>query len=320
MPAFEPATSRYRSLRSSRHALARLAPLVRFGLFAVGVSVFLDQVQPLLSEAQFTWGERRVMGVVALVTLGGFGLAGWVAGRLLWASAELIEVFVDGAEAAVRASYLIESQLVPALNRTAAALERSSGGRASEAGSPAAAAVRQAIREGLWGRAERLLEALRRDEPGSAEADALADELARATRAEAADLRDRLNASMAVGDADRVIACRDALTHHLRGDALHALDARVVRWLTDTIRDRARSGQATPELAALAARAADSFGDTPEGASLLAELPVLRRRAGLCGSCGAPYRGPDSVCPACQAGPNPPARPRPGRAAPRGRP
>jgi len=119
-----PVTSRYRSLDTSRRALARAAPLVRFGLFAVGVSVFLDQVRPLISDAQFTWGERRVIGVVALITLGGFGLAAWVAGQVLRAAADLIEVFVDGADAAARAAYLIEAQVVPGLNRAAAAMER----------------------------------------------------------------------------------------------------------------------------------------------------------------------------------------------------
>src|SRR3954452_20448967 len=102
-----PGTSRYRSLQASRRALARSAPFVRFGLFAVGLSVFLDQIRPLVSDAQFTWGERRVAGIVALVTLGGFGLAGWIAGKLLHAAAELIEVFIDGAEAAVQSNYTI---------------------------------------------------------------------------------------------------------------------------------------------------------------------------------------------------------------------
>jgi hypothetical protein len=101
-----------------------MVPLVRFGLFAVGVSLFLDQVKGLVSDAQFTWGERRVMGIVALVTIGGFSLAGWVAGRLLKAGADLIEVFIAGAESAGRAADLLELGVVPALGRIAAALER----------------------------------------------------------------------------------------------------------------------------------------------------------------------------------------------------
>src|SRR5262249_23720345 len=103
-----PGGSRYQSLRHSQRVLERMAPLVRFGLFAAGCSVFLDQVRGLIGDAQFTWGERRVMGIVALITLGSFGLAGWVAGRLLKASADLIEVFIAAAESAGRTADLIE--------------------------------------------------------------------------------------------------------------------------------------------------------------------------------------------------------------------
>src|SRR4051812_1399181 len=116
--------SRYQSLRHSQKVLERMAPLVRMGLFAVGVSVFLDQVSGLVSDAQFTWGERRVMGIVALITFGGFGLSGWVAGRLIKTSAALIDVFIAGAEPAGRPADLIELQLAPTLGRLAAALER----------------------------------------------------------------------------------------------------------------------------------------------------------------------------------------------------
>ena len=57
---------------------------------------------------------------------------------------------------------------------------------------------------------------------------------------------------------------------------------------------------------------ADTGVETFGGAALLADLPDLRRRAGLCPSCGTPHRGPDGVCPACQSGTASP-RPRPGR-------
>src|SRR4051794_9736157 len=46
---------RYQSLRHSQRVLERMAPLVRFGLFAAGVSVFLDQAGGLFTDAQFTW-------------------------------------------------------------------------------------------------------------------------------------------------------------------------------------------------------------------------------------------------------------------------
>jgi len=246
-------SSRYESLRHSQRVLQRMAPLVRFGLFALGVSVFLDQVRGLVSDAQFTWGERRVMGIVALITFGGFGLAGWVAGRLLKAAADLIEVFIAGAEAAGRTADLIELHMVPALGRIALALERER---------PAAAAeLRPAIE----------------------------------------DLQARLAAARGADDPDRVIDCRDALTEHLRGEALHELDHQVVRWLVSRVQARSRAG--TPAgataAAALAARVVESFGDTAEGASLRAALPSLRRNAGLCPRCARPNPGGAALCPRC---------------------
>jgi hypothetical protein len=297
-----PGTTRYRSLEASGRVLARSAGLVRLGVFSIGVALFLDQVRALISDAQFTWGERRVMGIVGLVTLGGFGLAGWLAGRVMRATAELIEVFIDGADAATRSSYLIEAQVAPALVRAAAALERlAEASPAALPNSNRAAAVRRAILEGRWGRAEQLLDALTRDTPAAPELSALAGELARARQAEIDDLRSRLEAARATDDPERVIACRDALTQHLRGSALEDLDRRVVRWLADLIQKRARAGSVSPDVPALAERVADSFGDTSEAAALLAALPNLRRRAGLCPRCGRPYPGSDDACPACRA-------------------
>jgi hypothetical protein len=317
MPNLESATSRYHSLRGSRQALVRLAPVVRYTLFAVGVSFFLDQARPLLDDAQFTWGERRLMGVLAFVTLGGFGLAGWVAGRLLRTSAELIEVFVDGAEAAARTTYLIESQLVPSLNRAVLAMERLATGRDGDCLDPGVAAVRGAIRVADWDRAERLLQSVRIEN-----ADTLSEELERARQGESDTLSARLDAAIANDDPVEVIDCRDALTHHLRGEPLRSLDRRVVRWLANTVRDRAKAGQITPELAKLAAKTADSFADTPEGAAIQTALPGLRRRAGLCPSCVQPYRGPGDACPDCSSDVDespPPPWPRPENTRTRGR-
>jgi hypothetical protein len=312
--------SRYQALRTTGNAVRKAGRSVTALLWFTGLYYFLVNVQPLLPDTQekWTWGERRVMGIVALVTLGGFGLAGWVAGRLTRVAAELIEVFVDGAEAAVHSSYLIEAQLVPAIIRSAAAMER-----LAEGGGPARAAesARRAILEGRWSRAEQLLEACRRDDPHAPEVAALATELAQARQAEADDLRARLEAARAAGDPEEVIACRDALTLHLRGEPLKDLDRRVVRWLASLIQKRAQAGPITPDLAGLAARVADSFADTAEGATIHDALPDLRRRAGLCPSCARPYRGNAEACPVCRADhSDPPPRPRPGKATPGGRP
>lgn len=106
-----------------------MAPLVQVGFLALGVSIFLEQSLPLLSDAQFTWGERRVMGMIALVALGGCGFAGWVVGRLIAVGAEVLDAMADTAEAAWRTTELLEAHVVPALTRIAVALEQTSHDR-----------------------------------------------------------------------------------------------------------------------------------------------------------------------------------------------
>jgi len=115
--------SRYQELRRGRRTLAILAPLVQLGFLTLGLGIFLDQSRSLLSDAQFTWGERQVMGIVALLSLGGCGFAGWAAGRLIKVAAELVDVLADGAEACSRTNELIEQHVIPALVRAARALE-----------------------------------------------------------------------------------------------------------------------------------------------------------------------------------------------------
>jgi hypothetical protein len=116
--------SRYEGLRKGRRTLALIAPLVQLGFLALGLGIFLDQCGKLVSDTQFTWGERRVMGIVALLALGGCGFVGWVVGRLIKVTAEVMDVLADGAEAALRTNDLIERHVVPALARIASALER----------------------------------------------------------------------------------------------------------------------------------------------------------------------------------------------------
>ena len=119
-------------MRRGRGTLRLLAPLVQLGILGMGLAVFLDQSRSLLSDAQFTWGERSVMGVVALVALGGSVLAGWVVGRLIGIAAELFDAMADVAESSRRTTELIEGQVVPTLLRIAAALEQPPAGPGSD--------------------------------------------------------------------------------------------------------------------------------------------------------------------------------------------
>jgi hypothetical protein len=104
-------------------------PTVQIAFLGLGLTIFLQQSMPLLSDTQFTWGERRIMGIVAIVALGGCGFAGWVIGRLISVAAEVLDAMADVSEAAWRTTELMERQIVPALGRVATALEQDAEGR-----------------------------------------------------------------------------------------------------------------------------------------------------------------------------------------------
>ncbi len=133
-------TSRYASLRKGGKVLGRLALWVQLGLLILGAGLFLDQAKDLLSDAQFTWGERRVMGIIAIVTLGGCGLSGWILGQLFRVSAQVLDVLADSAEAAWRTGDLIEQHLVPTLGRIALAIEERDGPLAGRSATSASTA------------------------------------------------------------------------------------------------------------------------------------------------------------------------------------
>ena len=84
-------SSRYARCGGGVKILGRLAWWVQAGFLLLGLGLFLDQARGLVSDAQFTWGERRVMGIVALITLGGCGLAGWILGQLFRVGAGALE-------------------------------------------------------------------------------------------------------------------------------------------------------------------------------------------------------------------------------------
>jgi hypothetical protein len=250
-------SSRYASLRRGGKILGRLAWWVQLGFVVLGIGLFLDQARGLVSDAQFTWGERRVMGIVALITLGGCGLAGWVIGQLFRVSAGVLDVLADSAEASWRTGDLIEQHLVPTLGRIALVLEEQEGAASSRSASVT-------------------------NDPG---VKTLQSELA--------------SARLAVR-AVRVMELRDALTQHLRGEALHSLDCELALWLLGVVERRVRSGSVDAEVAGWVARALDSFGEMPEADPLRVALPALRRSAGLCQRCGRPVRGPEPVCRDCR--------------------
>lgn len=303
MPRPSPDTPRYEKLRASRKSLGWIAPLIRFSLFSIGFSLFLDQIKTFATDGHYTWGEQQIMTIVGLSYLGGFGLAAWIVGRLISTGADLIDVFIDQAEAAARTTELIEQHGLPTLARIALALEKLENQTKTvepveDELTRRIEVARQAIKASRWAQAEKLIQAIIREKPGP-DAAKLLSELEDARNLAVDGLMGRLEAAKNRSDALLVVELRDALTEHLRGERLTDLDKQLIGWLIREIKQKIVAGPIKPEVASLASRVADSFADTPEGASLKTSLPNIRRRAGLCPRCARPFRGPADACPRC---------------------
>lgn len=164
------------------------------------------------------------------------------------------------------------------------------------------AEIRLAVDEGRLDVAGRLLDRFRADHPEAGDWDVLTAEIQQATDRRVSELRSQIDASRAVGDADRVMDLRDEISPLLSEEERRAFDRQTLSWVMGLIQRRLRSGTVRTDVASLAARVAERFGDTLEGASLRASLPTLRRSAGLCPKCAKPYNGAAEACLACRKG------------------
>jgi hypothetical protein len=186
--------------------------------------------------------------------------------------------------------------LLEALERIAVALERPRGEATQVViRMPDSHEAREAISGRDWSKAATLLEAMA-DHP---ERGRLGEELAAARAVVADDLRCQLSAAREVNDPERVLLIHDELAPLLTSGDLHEIQQESVKWFLKLIMRRMRTGTVRADVADLASRVADRFGSTLEGASLRASLPTLRRSAGLCPKCGAPYAGLGDSCPTC---------------------
>jgi hypothetical protein len=219
----------------------------------------------------------------------------------------------DPGDLAIERAATALERMAAALERMAAAIERAPAAPAPGPGpviderAGAVVAIRQAIQKGEWEDAGARLIAFGVAHPDDPDGGQLIAELAGAREAASRSLLARVDAARAANDPDRVLELRDALGLVLAGDPLAALDLDLARWFMVLIQKRLRGGQMRPEVAILAARVAERFDATPEGASLRAALPTLRRSAGLCARCGEPYTGIADACPKCLATPSFPA-------------
>ena len=148
-----------------------------------------------------------------------------------------------------RLTRMIESRIVPALDRIAVALERRETARpdTNQSGSldrraTGFAEIRLALTQKRWDDADALLENVLHEFPDDPEGNALQGELARSREQALDELRLRLDASRSVNDPIAVIALHEEMTVLLRGEARRELERDVARWLIGALQRRMRSG------------------------------------------------------------------------------
>lgn len=289
------------SRSGTTRGLVAMGPVVRLGFLAVGVASALQELSSALERLGASERGLIAASSSAISSLFFYGLIGWLAGRLLPAVAEFLEQQGRRADSAARTRDLVEGELIPAVTRLAEALTllAGSGAAPQRDGAQAAADIRGAIRSANWMVAEDLIRALDDRAPGDPEAARLARELEDAKQSTAQSLLARVEAAREASDPERVLEHRDALVPLIHGDRLREIDRELAKWFMGLIHKRLRAGTVRPDVATLAARVAQSLDDTPEGASLRAALPTLRRSAGLCARCAQPYTGIADACPVC---------------------
>lgn len=257
--------------------------VLRIGLLLLGLAAFLH-VLAAWAEMDHPWSVPG-LGRLASGLLGLTGVVLMARGLAFWPSS------VTWAEVSDRLQ-AIESAFVASTAQQSTA----------EARSAALAEFRLALEEFRWDVAARLAERIRVDHPESPEVERLADELESSRAGRREQLRGQLASARGVGDADGVLTLRQELAALVSTEDRKDLDRETLAWLMNLLQKRLRAGTVRADVASLAARAAESFGDTMEGASLRASLPTLRRSAGLCPRCARPYAGLGDACPDCVQG------------------
>jgi hypothetical protein len=273
----------------------------RAGAGVLGRVASLNLYVVVAAVALFVPAIRAGGGVTLGYAIVAAALVGGLVSVLTWSLAIVLRLLAEQVEALGR----IEQGISSGLERLAA-LEsiRSSAGAGTtsiDLKSQHLAEIRQAIRAASWdvaGTLSRNYADAHPDDPASAR---VAVELDQARHAASHELVAKIEAAREVNDPDRVIELHDTLKPLLSGDALRTFDRDLAKWFLALIHRRLRAGTVRADVAVLAARVAGSFDDTPEGASLRASLPTLRRAAGLCARCAQPYTGIADACPVCLA-------------------
>lgn len=304
-----PAISRAVDPSVPRHRASEdFGPSIRLGIILLGFLLGGSRLVAGLSHESTTMAStiRPFLDAAAIA------LAGWVVARALDQCGRTITAAV---EARRNRDARLDAARLERTDRVIAAIERLATVFESR-GVPGPAApienrpdrtrlifeLGQALRATRLDEAGTLLDRLDAEFPDEPARQDLRDQLETARRQQSEERLAQIDAARRVNDADRVLELYAATGPSLEFDRRGELERDLARWFLDLIHRRLRVGRIQPEVVGLAARAAEVFGATVEGASLRASLPVLRRSVGLCPRCARPYVGTEAACPQCLAG------------------
>jgi hypothetical protein len=283
---------------------ARTSTFVSWGLLALGIVAGLERVVSLAIDGDpksGSWGRACAGAVFSILAYGLAGLA-WAAlarmtaaaiseylDRVASASADLLALAARGVADLDRIADILADGRGPQMQIDQTALDRTN--RLDE--------IRRAIRTSQWAHAQSLLGAFAAEFPDDSRQPALESELHQARHNARQQHSANLEAAREVNDPDRVLDCYELLVGAIDSDARAALDRDLGKWFLALIHRRLRATKIQPDVVQLAARFAQAFASTVEGASVRAALPTLRRSIGLCPRCGSPYGGVGDACPKC---------------------
>ena len=316
-PASPPSDTRTAHSSGIKNAQAACYSLNLFGRWAGWGLVVVGLLIGALTLAGAThdgmpnpsaWGRAGLHSAIQVME---FVLAGWGVRTLTRAiSASVLEYL----ERATVVSDQFSMQLVRAL----AVLERIADTLETRAATAvvtpapgierarAMAEIVRAIRAGAWAEAEERLSQFELEFPDDPELAHLKDELTKTREGLVRESMAQLAAAREASDPDRVFDIHQKLRPSLEEQQRALLEKDLAAWFLTLIHRRLRTGKVQADVVRLAARFAESFAATVEGASVLASLPTLRRSVGLCPRCAQPYTGVAEACPNCLK-PGPPS-------------
>jgi hypothetical protein len=305
-----PARGRAEDLTSIEHVRASCRALVVFGMWAawgfVALGVLSGGGHLLESARGDFWNPSGAAS--AVLRAASRTLAFVLAGSGIWALSQLTALSIA---AYLQRLSVLSGELSTQANRGLALLERIADTleiRASTAASsPAAglersrsmAEILRAARAADWVEAEMRLGQFEVEFPDDPELGSLKEELAKARAGSTKEGLARLEAAREANDADRILEIYPDVVRSLDDTQRAPLASDLAKWFLSLIHRRLRSGKVQADVVQLAARFAEMFAATVEGASVRASLPTLRRSVGLCPRCAQPYRGVAEACPQC---------------------